>query len=150
VARTRRSARFSTAVTTGPACLVAMREVEIAVRESAGLESNWIGKDLMRHAFKPEGGRLTDDEALPAEQQAIADIFAGAIGAFKNPSSHRTVEFEDGVEAAEIVQLADLFAQDRPPRRGTGAKTLLLLRSARHPPRRWRADHGLILQWLVG
>ena len=63
----------------------------------------------MRKAFKPGAGPLCDESAEPAEQQAMADLFAGAIGAFKNPASHRTVKFEDPVEAAEIIQLADLL-----------------------------------------
>lgn len=91
------------------ACFVAMREVEIIVRKAAALEAKWVGTDLMRKAFRPDDGALADQESLPAERQAVADLFAGAIGAFKNPSSHRVVEFEDPVEAAEIVQLADLL-----------------------------------------
>jgi hypothetical protein len=37
------------------------------------------------------------------------ELFAGSIGAFKNPSSHRTVHFNDAIEAAEVVQTADLL-----------------------------------------
>jgi hypothetical protein len=37
------------------------------------------------------------------------ELFKGAIGLFKNPSSHRQVDFSDATEAAEIVLLADLL-----------------------------------------
>ncbi|WP_280447740.1 TIGR02391 family protein [Nocardia cyriacigeorgica] len=91
------------------ACFAAMKEVEVAVRAAAGLDHSVIGVKLMRAAFKPEGGLLTDPAAEGGEKTAMMDLFAGAIGAFKNPASHRTVQFDDAIEAAEIIQLADLL-----------------------------------------
>ncbi|WP_311879195.1 TIGR02391 family protein [Microbacterium forte] len=46
---------------------------------------------------------------LSGEQQAIADLFACAIGAYKNSASHRTIRFDDAVEAAVVIRLADLL-----------------------------------------
>lgn len=37
------------------------------------------------------------------------ELFAGAIGAFKNPANPRAVRFDDPIEAAEVVELADLL-----------------------------------------
>ena len=37
------------------------------------------------------------------------ELFAGAIGTFKNPPSHRQVDFADPTEASEVVLLADLL-----------------------------------------
>ncbi len=59
--------------------------------------------------FRPSGGPLADTTSQPGEQVAIMELFAGSIGAFKNPSSHRTVHFDDPVEAVEVIQLADLL-----------------------------------------
>lgn len=91
------------------ACFAAMKAVEVEVRRAAGLEESVIGVDLMHRAFRPEGGPLADAAAHPSERAAIMSLFAGSIGAFKNPSSHRTVLFDDAVEAVEVVQLADLL-----------------------------------------
>ncbi|HEY8684491.1 MAG TPA: TIGR02391 family protein [Chloroflexota bacterium] len=91
------------------ASFAAMKAVEVAVRRTSGLPNKLIGKDLMRNAFHPDTGVLRDPEAEPSERHATADLFAGAIGLYKNPASHRTVEFDDPVEAAEVIQLADLL-----------------------------------------
>lgn len=91
------------------ACFAAMKAVEVEVRRVSGLDSAIIGVDLMRQAFKPDGGPLADMQANAGERRAIMELFAGAIGAFKNPASHRTVHFDNPVEAAEVVQTADLL-----------------------------------------
>lgn len=91
------------------AAFAAMKEVEVEVRRLARLDESVLGVDLMRQAFRPQGGPLADPSAHRGEQVALMDFFSGAIGTFKNPSSHRTVHFADPVEAAEVVQVADLL-----------------------------------------
>ena len=58
----------------------------------------------MRKAFGKRGP-LADVSAPMAEQQALSDLFAGAIGSYKNPHSHRSVTI-DSSEAAEMIMLA--------------------------------------------
>ncbi|MGO9927942.1 MAG: TIGR02391 family protein [Mycobacterium sp.] len=91
------------------ACFAAMKEVEVAVRNAGSFDNSLIGVDLMKNAFSAQSGPLADTGAHRGEQVATMELFAGAIGAFKNPTSHRTVSFTDPVEAAEIIQLADLL-----------------------------------------
>lgn len=101
------------------ASFAAMKAVEVEVRRVAGLPNELVGVALMRKAFSPKDGTLRDPGAEGGEQQATADLFAGAIGAYKNPASHRTVQFDDPIEAAEVIQLADLLLRivDRAERR---------------------------------
>lgn len=84
----------------------AFKQVEIAVREAAGYGGARLGVQLMRDAFHPESGPLRDKSALTAEREALKDLFVGAIGAMKNPSSHRDVEFDDPAEAVEMIMFA--------------------------------------------
>ncbi len=84
----------------------AMKAVEVSVRNAAGLAGKDIGQDLMRKAFDVSAGPLTDMQAEPAERQARSDLFAGAIGSYKNPHSHRNVTLDDPDEAAEMIMLA--------------------------------------------
>lgn len=85
----------------------AFKEVEIRVRKAAGLSMKSIGVVLMREAFHPENGALTDFKQEAGERQATSDLFAGAIGLFKNPASHRDVNWEDPSECVELLYLAN-------------------------------------------
>ncbi len=84
----------------------AFRAVEIAVRGAGQFEDTDIGTTLMRKAFDKATGPLSDQNQPEAEREALAHLFAGAIGSYKNPHSHRTVTINDPTEAQEMVVLA--------------------------------------------
>ena len=90
------------------AAFAAMKEVEVAVRRHANLPDDKLGVDLMNQAFR-EGGPLWRDSLHKGESVAQMSLFAGAIGLFKNPSSHRRVNYDDATLAAEVILLADLL-----------------------------------------
>jgi uncharacterized protein (TIGR02391 family) len=85
----------------------AMKAVEITVRNAAGLPASLLGVKLMRAAFAPENGPLSDMTVDPGERVARMELFAGAIGSYKNPQSHRKVALDDPDESAEIIMLAN-------------------------------------------
>lgn len=89
------------------AAFEAMKAVEVAVREAAKLTNKDLGVPLMRKAFDKSNGPLTDLSMDEGEREARAHLFAGAIGAYKNPHSHRNVLLDDPDEAAEIIMLAN-------------------------------------------
>jgi len=85
----------------------ALREVEVAVREAAGFGPEKYGESMMREAFNPTNGPLADRAALKSEQEALANLFAGAIGIYKNSSSHRTGTVQDPAIAVEVIVVAN-------------------------------------------
>jgi hypothetical protein len=86
-----------------------------------GSQGEWVFNTLGCHkrcgrrAFQPASGALADPAKPAAEQEALAHLFAGAIGSYKNPHSHRTVTIS-ATEAVEMVVLAShlLGIVDRP------------------------------------
>jgi uncharacterized protein (TIGR02391 family) len=80
--------------------------LEHAVRTAAGLQPSKIGVKLMREAFSPTNGPLTDPHMQSAERERMADLFAGAIGVFKNPLSHRRVGKNDPAPVIEELMFA--------------------------------------------
>jgi uncharacterized protein (TIGR02391 family) len=107
----------------------AFREVEVAVREAGGFGPDDYGMDLIRNAFKPterkgqaiDPGPLTDTQIPVAEQEAMANLFAGAIGFYKNPQSHRHVPTQPE-DAAEVIIFASQLLRivDRLKPKSTG------------------------------
>jgi uncharacterized protein (TIGR02391 family) len=85
----------------------AMKAVEVYVREAGGFSAGDLGTDLMRRAFHEENGPLTDKTVEKNERQATSALFAGAIGSYKNPQSHRDINLDNPDEAMEIVSLAN-------------------------------------------
>jgi uncharacterized protein (TIGR02391 family) len=90
------------------AAFEALKAVEVRVRSLSEQSDSMVGVKLMRDAFG-EGGALRNRDADPGEQVARMELFAGAIGVFKNPTSHRDIVLDDPTEAAEVILLADLL-----------------------------------------
>lgn len=94
----------------------AFKEVEVAVRKAARLDNRLIGVALMRTAFDKSNGPLTDMSVPEGEREALAHLFSGAIGSYKNPHSHRDVALLDSGDASEMLMLAShlmRIAEDR-------------------------------------
>jgi len=88
------------------AALDAFKLVEDAVRKAASLPANAIGVQLMRQAYDPQKGPLRDPGLPAGERDRMPDLFAGAIGVFKNPLSHRKVGKSDPAPVIEELMLA--------------------------------------------
>ncbi len=91
------------------AVFAAMKEVEVRVRDLGGFADDLIGVPLMKQAFNKTTGPLRDSGLVDGEREARMALFWGAIGVFKNPTSHRPVDYGDPTVAAEAVLLADLL-----------------------------------------
>jgi len=88
------------------AVFVAFRGVEQAVRTAARFPASDHGVPMIRKAFHKDNGPLTRTTDPEAEREALSNLFAGALGSYKNPHSHRTVGLTDAREAQEMVMLA--------------------------------------------
>jgi len=105
----------------------AYRAVEVAVRTAAQLPDSLVGMALMRKAFAPNTGSLADPLADPGEQDATNALFAGAIGLFKNPASHRANSITDAHDTVALVMFASYLL-----RLVDGRVALLAFRSSSH------------------
>lgn len=96
------------------AVLQAFKIIETTIREKIEAEPEEVGVKLIRKAYHPENGQLTDYKIPKAEREAFTHYMAGAFGYYKNPCSHREVELTF-VEAFErIVVASDLLKKIDP------------------------------------
>lgn len=90
-----------------------VKRVEVAVRKAAKLDASFVGTNLMRKAFDPSNGPLTNKHAVPAEKEALAHLFAGVVGYLRNPSGHRDVAVSEQeaiytmVIASQLLSIVD-------------------------------------------
>jgi uncharacterized protein (TIGR02391 family) len=88
------------------AVLAAFRAVEEAVRVRSGAAPDAHGLKLVTDAMKGGEAAKLRFSQIEAEQEAYHLLFRGAIGAFKNPASHRTVGHANATEVLELLAFA--------------------------------------------
>ena len=91
------------------AVLQAFKTIETKIREKISADSENVGVKLIRKAFHPEKGPLTDYALPKAEREAFCNYIAGAFGYYKNPCSHRDVEMDFISAFDRIVVASDLL-----------------------------------------
>jgi uncharacterized protein (TIGR02391 family) len=91
------------------AILQAFKTIETKIREKIRADSENVGVKLIRKAFHPEKGPLTDFALPKAEREALCNYIAGAFGYYKNPCSHRDVEMDFISAFDRIVVASDLL-----------------------------------------
>jgi uncharacterized protein (TIGR02391 family) len=84
----------------------AFREVEVAIRTACGYSNEEYGLELVKRAFNKDKGPLRDPKAAVAERIAVGQLFEGALGLFKNATSHRRGTVNDPKETVELILFA--------------------------------------------
>jgi len=91
------------------AVLQAFKTIETRIRKKIKVSPEEYGLKLIRKAFNPESGPLTDYQLPKAEREAFCNYIAGAFGFYKNPCSHRDIELDFISAFDRIVVASDLL-----------------------------------------
>lgn len=91
------------------AVLQAFKTIEVRIRAKIEAAPEDVGVKLIRKAFHPEHGPLSDNTLPRAEREALCNYVAGAFGYYKNPCSHRDVDIDFLSAFDRIVVASDLL-----------------------------------------
>ena len=83
----------------------AFKEIEVAVRDAVEYTGEDCDVELMEKAFDPKTGELTESTQAEVEKQGVLALFKGAMSVYKDPISHRNVNFT-AEKAAEAIIFA--------------------------------------------
>jgi len=86
----------------------AMKVVEEEVRTVSSSDPSDYGRELIMKAMRPSAPKIIFS-SISAEQESAFFLYSGAIGSFKNPSSHRFIDKTDPVKSYECLAFASLL-----------------------------------------
>lgn len=91
------------------AVMQAFKAIEIMTREKIGATPDVFGERLLKKAFNPDDGILTDRKLPKSEQNALLNYITGAFSFYRNSSSHRDVELDFVTTFDRIAVASDLL-----------------------------------------
>ncbi len=83
----------------------AFKAIETTTREKIGAPADMFGERLLKKAFNPDDGILTNYNLPKSERSAFLNYMTGAFSFYRNSSSHRDVEL-DFVSAIDRIAVA--------------------------------------------
>ena len=91
------------------AVLQAFKAIETTIRKKISAPSDKFGERLLKAAFNPENGILTNYKLPKSERHAFCNYITGAFSYYRNPSSHRDVNLDFIAAFDKIVVASDLL-----------------------------------------
>lgn len=87
------------------AVIQAFKAIEITAREKIGAPVDMFGERLLKKAFNPDDGVLTNHSLTKSERCSFLNYITGAFSFYRNSSSHRDIEL-DFVSAFDRIAVA--------------------------------------------
>ena len=87
---------------------VAYKFIEIRIREKIGAKPQEYGANLIKKAFNPDNGLLTDNDLPKSERAALCKYIEGVYGYYKNPSSHREIKMNSSEAMDKLLVANDI------------------------------------------
>ncbi len=91
------------------AVIQAFKAIETTTREKIGVPADMFGARLLKKAFNPDNGVLTNHNLPKSERFAFLNYITGAFSFYRNSSSHRDIELDFVSTFDRIAVASDLL-----------------------------------------